>query len=254
MKRIFPALGFCLLLAGFTPGQLKDDSCGVYSGTMGESTGIGMMLYAKDKALNGAYFYNQYLKDIPLAGNVTGDRDLSLQETDAAGAAKGTFHLHLAEHDAQYRSTEVLQWEALKGTWTSADGAKTYPVVLRLQHECAKTAGREYEVAGSRDDAVVEKNAQAFYKAVFEGKREQAANYVSYPCTFFRGEKRVTAKDSQEFLKNYDAIFTKAFVAKIAGGIPHHMFVNYRGIAIADGAVWFDENGKARNLNNFPTS
>jgi hypothetical protein len=61
-------------------------------------------------------------------------------------------------------------------------------------------------------------------------------------------------KNSAEFLKNYDTIFSKAFVAKIAGGVPHHMFANAQGIMIADGAVWFDENGKARNFNNSPAS
>jgi hypothetical protein len=254
MKRVFLTLGFSLLLAAFTPGQLKDDSCGVYSGTMGESTGVGMMLYAKGKALDGAYFYHKYLRDIPLKGNATGDRDLSLQEADAGGAVKGTFHLHLAEHDPQYSSTEVLLGEVLKGTWTSADSAKTYPVALRWQHECARPGGREYEVAGANDDAVVEKNAQAFYNAVLGAKREEAAKYVSYPCTFFRDGKRVTVKNSAEFLQNYDAIFTKGFVAKIASGVPHHMFANYQGIMIADGAVWFDENGEARNFNNSPTS
>jgi hypothetical protein len=254
MTRFFLPLGLSLLLAGVASGQLKNDSCGVYAGTLGESTGIGMMLYRKDKAFDGAYFYKKYLRDIPLKGSATSDRDLLLQETDAGGAVKGTFHLHLAEHDPQYGSTKVLQGEVLKGTWTSADGAKTYPVVLRLQHEGAKPGGREYEVAGAKDDAMVEKNAQAFYNEVLQGKREEAAKYVSYPCTFFRDGKRVSAKNDGEFLTNYDAIFTKAFVGKIAGGVAHHMFANYQGIMIADGAVWFDANGKARNFNNSPTS
>lgn len=254
MKRAVKLLGFSLILAAVAHAQLKDDSCRVYSGTLGESTGIGMLLHMKSKALGGAYFYRKYLKDIPLRGNPTGDRDITLEETDASGRVTGTFHLHLAEHDPQYSSTEVLRGEVLKGTWKSADGAKTYPVSLRLDHECTKPSGREYEVAGAKDDALVERNAQAFYAATIEGKREEVAKYVSYPCTFFQDGKRVSVKTDAEFLRHYDAIFTKAFVARIAGGVPHHMFVNYQGIMIADGAVWFDENGKARNFNNSPTS
>ena len=254
MKRAVKLLGFSLILAAVAHTQRKDDSCSVYSGTLGESTGIGMLLHSKSKALGGAYFYRKYLKDIALKGNSPGDRDMTLQETDASGRVKGTFHLHLAEHDPRYRSTEVLQGEVLKGTWTSADDAKTYPVSLKFDHECTKPGGREYEVAGAEDDALVERNAQAFYAATMQGKREEVANYVSYPCTFFRDGKRVSAKTAAEFLRHYDAIFTKAFVAKIAGGVPHHMFANYQGIMIGDGAVWFDENGKARNFNNSPTS
>jgi hypothetical protein len=254
MKRALKLLGFSLIFAAVAHAQLKDDSCSVYSGTLGESTGIGLVLHRKNKALGGTYFYRKYLKDIPLKGNSTGDRDITLQETHANGAVKGTFHLHLAEHDPHYRSTEVLQGEVLKGTWTSADGATTYPVSLKLDHECTKPGGREYEVAGAKDDALVERNAQAFYAATMQGKREEVAKYVSYPCTFFRDGKRVSVKTGAELLRHYDAIFTNAFVAKIASGVPHHMFANYQGIMIADGAVWFDENGKARNFNNSPTS
>jgi hypothetical protein len=251
MKRIFLPLIFSLLsllLAGFASSHLQDDSCGAYSGTLGESAGIGTMLQVKDKALDGVGFYSKHL-----AGNATGEGDLSLQQTDAAGAVKGTFRLHLAEQDRQFRSTEVLPGEVLKGTWTSADGV-TYPVLLRMQRECVKPGGREYEVAGAKDDAVVDKNAPAFYNAVRQGKREKTAKYVSYPCTFIRDGKPVPVKNAAEFLKNYGAIFTNAFVAKIAGGVRHYMFANYRGIMIADGAVWFDENGKARNFHNFPAS
>jgi hypothetical protein len=254
MKRAVKLLGFSLILAAVAHAQQKDDSCSVYSGTLGASTGIGMMLHSKSKALGGAYFYRKYLKDIPLKGNSTGDRDITLQETDASGGVKGTFHLHLTEHGPHYSSTEVLQGEVLQGTWTGAEGAKTYAVSLRFDYQCAKLGGREYEVAGAEDDALVERNAQAFYAATMQGKREEVAKYVSYPCTFFRDGKRVSVKTAAEFLRYFDAIFTKAFVAKIAGGVPHHMFANYQGIMIADGAVWFDENGKARNFNNSPTS
>jgi hypothetical protein len=31
-------------------------------------------------------------------------------------------------------------------------------------------------------------------------------------------------------------------------------FANDPGIMLTDGAVWFDENGKARNFNNSPDS
>jgi hypothetical protein len=56
--------------------------------------------------------------------------------------------------------------------------------------------------------------------------------------------------NSAEFVKVYDPLFTPAFVAKIITGIPHPMFANAQGIMLADGAVWFNENGKAIAFNN----
>jgi hypothetical protein len=254
MKRMAFSLLISLAFAVVALGQLPDGTCKVYSGILGQSTGIGMSLFVQSNTIEGAYFYRKYLTDIPLKGTSGGARDITLQETDPAGTSQGIFQLHLAEHDPRYAANQPLQGEVLQGTWISADGTKTYPVKLRLDHSCSKLGGSEYGVAGAEDDTLVERNVQAFYEAVLAGKRADAAKYVSYPCTFFRDGKRVSVEADAEFLKNYDAIFTKAFVAKIATGTPHHMFANDRGIMIADGAVWFDAQGKARNFNNSPIS
>jgi hypothetical protein len=62
--------------------------------------------------------------------------------------------------------------------------------------------------------------------------------------------KRDRARNQQEFLNNYDRIFTAKFVQRIREAIPHNMFANSRGVMIADGAVWFDEMGRVKALNN----
>jgi hypothetical protein len=254
MKRLVLLLGISLVAVSAGQSQLRDDSCNVFSGTLGTSTRIGISLSVKGKTIEAAYFYRNYLKDIALKGSATGARDILLVETDIAGATKGRFHPHLAEHDPHYSSAEVLQGEVLQGTWTGSDGAKTYPVTLRMEHSCAKPGTPEYEIAEAEDDALVERNVQAFYAAVLGGKREEVAKYVSCPCTFIQDGKRISIRNAAEFLKNYDTIFTKQFVARIASVVPHHMFANDQGIMIADGAVWFSEEGKARNFNNSPTT
>ena len=72
------------------------------------------------------------------------------------------------------------------------------------------------------------------------GKPDVAANYVSFPATFFENGKQKSIDNSAEFLKDYEQIFTAEFVAQITKAIPYHMFVNAQGIMLADGAVWFD--------------
>ncbi|HMD43305.1 MAG TPA: hypothetical protein VKH45_09535 [Candidatus Acidoferrum sp.] len=230
--------------------QLKSGTCNEYRGTLGKSTQIGMSLYAKDQELAGSYFYKKNLMDIPLAGKYTAARDISLFETDSANQPRGVFELQFPEHDPHFQTADSLQAEVLQGKWTSTDGKGSYPVYLQLDHQCVPPGQSRYGAAGATSDADVEKNAQAFYAAVVAGDRASAAKYVAYPATYFDRGKEIKISSSAEFLKVYDQIFTPALIAQIAKSIPHHMFVNTQGIMIADGKVWFDADGKARQFNN----
>lgn len=230
--------------------QLKSGSCNEYRGTLGKNTEIGLSLHAKGQELEGSYFYRKHLEDIPLTGQYTSARDISLSETDSENKLGGTFLWHFVEHDPHFQTDTPLQAEVLGGKWVSANGKTTYPVYLQLDHECAPPGQSLYAAAGATNDEIVEKNARAFYDAVVTGNRVVAAKYVSYPATFFDNGKRKEIGTYTDFLKYYDQIFTPAYVAKIAQGIPHHMFVNSQGIMLADGKLWVDAEGKAKHFNN----
>ena len=248
-----PLLLLCIsvsLAPNTSSGQIKSGSCNEYRGTMGKNMEIGLALYAQNENLQGSYFYKKNLKDIALSGKYTSARDISLRESDSRGESRDEFQLHFAAHSSQFETDEPLQAELLQGMWTSADGKTSYPVSLQLDHACVAPGKKRYEAAGASSDAVVEKNAQAFYDAVVSGKPELAAQFVAYPATYFAGGKRKDISNSAEFLTLYGQLFTPAFVAEIAKGIPHHMFVNAQGIMIADGKVWFDADGKAKHFNN----
>ncbi len=240
----------CCFAGPSVQAQLASGSCNEYRGTLGENIQIGMSLYAKAQTLQGSYFYKKHLTDIPLTGRYTAARDISLSEIDSANQPKGTFLLHFAESDSHFKTSTPLQAEVLQGKWVSADGKFSYPVYLQTEHDCAIPGQTRYAVAGATSDDLVEKNARAFYDAVMAGNPTVAVKYVSFPATFFQSGKRVSIGNSAEFLKDYDQIFTAAFMAQIAKGIPHHMFANAQGIMLADGAVWFDAEGKAKHFNN----
>jgi hypothetical protein len=234
-------------LATASQAQMKSGSCLDYSGTLGKATKIGMSLYAQDRLVKGSYFYKTQLKDIPLSGTyMAATRDISLTETGRGGEARGTFVLHFVESDPSFKRNEPLQAEVLVGKWTSADGKLTYPVHLKMEQNCSLPGQRRYAVAGAKNDEAVEKNAQAFYNAVVAGKGEKAAQYVSYPCSYFASGKRKMIQNSADFSKLYIQIFTPSYVSEIAKGTPHHMFANDQGIMIAD--------GKAIHLNNEPAA
>jgi len=230
--------------------QLEPDRCAEYRGTLGERTVIGMSLLAHDQKLTGSYFYAKYLKDIALAGSYASARDIVLEERDASGKLQGKFTLRFVESDPSRKSERPLTADVLRGTWSSASGQRSLPVYLALETMGGSQCAPRYAVAGASDDALVERNAQAFYNAVAKGQKTVAAKFVRYPVSFTLNGKRRKAANAAEFLQYYERIFTPAFVAKIAAGVPHHMFANAQGIMIADGAVWFDESGKVTVLNN----
>ncbi|HEY2117986.1 MAG TPA: hypothetical protein VGH37_02270 [Candidatus Acidoferrum sp.] len=240
-----------LLRPSIIRAQLKSGSCNEYRGTLGKNTEIGLSLYAKEQELEGSYFYKKHLEDIPLTGQYTSARDISLAETDSSNKLRGTFSLHFAEHDSHFQTVAPLQAEVLEGKWVSADGQTTYPVYLQLDHECTPSGQSRYAVSGATNDEIVEKNVQAFYNAVIAGNRSVAAKFVSYPATYYDGKQNKII-NSAAFLREYDQIFTLSFVAEIAKGIPHRMFVNSQGIMIAGGKVWFDADGKAKRFNTKP--
>jgi hypothetical protein len=230
--------------------QLASGSCNEYRGTLGGKIQIGMSLYAKDQSLQGSYFYKNHLTDIPLTGRYTTARDISLTEIDSANHSKGTFLLHFAESDPHFKTATPLQAEVLQGKWISSDGKTSYPVYLQVEHNCTLPGKSRYAIAGATNDDLVEKNAQGFYNAVLTGNRDVAVKYISFPATFFENGKQKPIGNAAEFLKDYDRIFTTEFIAQISKGTPHHMFVNAQGIMLADGAVWFDAEGKAKHFNN----
>ena len=224
-----------------------------YEGDLGVNSVIRLSIEKRAKQISGVYFLKRTLKDIPLEGEYITDRDIVLHETDKDGIAGATFSLAFAEKDPRghFNSDRPLTDEVLTGSWSNADNTESHPVYLYLMCErfLAKDETR-YSVAGSTNDALAEKNAQSFYSAVLKGNRLLAAKYVDFPLSFNWKGKPVQALTMRDFLRDYDSIFTKDFVSKIAAGIPHNMWASDQGIRLGDGEVWFDGKGKASHLTN----
>jgi hypothetical protein len=235
-----------------TTAQIRETECWEYLGKLGDKTEIGMTLYMQEGKLRGNYYYVKNLKDITLSAQDVSERDITLDERDSSGVLQGTFHLRFVESDPELKSDQPLTVDVLRGEWTRADGKVGLPVRLRLQYSCNVVGSHRYGygAADANSDEFVEKNVQGFYFAVLRGDKGEAAKYVSFPLSFFLNKKSKTVYNRTAFLRYYDQIFAKAFLARIAEGVPHHLFTNWEGIMIGDGAVWFDENGKANHFNN----
>jgi len=229
-----------LFVAALAAKQVTGQSDQVqYSGTLGQSR-IGLTVEVENgRAIRGHYFYQKYLKDIPLTAKQKKGM-LLLKE------AGGEFKLHFKGNGSEGHAPLTFENSiGLGGTWTSADGIRSLPVSLSGQTILAKSKdGRRYSDVTSESDAAFEKRVQAFYRAVLAGKRAEAARYVSYPLRV-NGKHMRTIKNAAQLVSAWDSIFTPAFLMRLHEDLPHDMFVHQGMAMLGDGDVWFDAKGAA---------
>lgn len=225
-----------------------------YRGTMNHEMVIGLTLvHDSGRQLHGSYFYKKYLKDIPLKGAYTSDRDIELHEYDGSGAVRASFQLHFAERDDRFKDDrfkdQQLQEEVLVGSWNS--GTRNYPVYLVYQDIITMSdESLRYGILGVEDSQAFEREAQKFYFAVMRDDKAAAAQRLRYPTRVGVNGDEITLRSPREFLLRWNEIFTPEYVACLKKGIPHNMFVNSTGAMIGDGAVWLDKKGLVVTLNS----
>ena len=107
------------------------------------------------------------------------------------------------------------------------------------------------KVKQTRAVSVVYENIKDVYDAVVNNKAKDLANLMSFPKTIIIDGKETKFKNEKAFLEAYPKIFTKAYREKVAKGKPNKkdMFVNFQGIMLGSGSIWFDENGHVKSFN-----
>jgi hypothetical protein len=199
---------------------------------------IGMNLLVRDYAevVGGHYFYASKLLNIPLNGQVAGEK-VTLKEPNG-----GVFHLHLVTNDPTARRPLNFYYSTgLEGTWTQ--GAKTLPVTLGFTTEYdGNGPTRWYSEVTDEPDAVFEGRVRTFLQAVIAGDKARAASFVSYPLEVNR-RRPLKIQTKAALLANWDQIFTPALKLQLQQAIPHEMFVREGMAMVANGVVWFDAKG-----------
>jgi hypothetical protein len=85
-----------------------------FAGTINNTIRIRMNLARSGNTIRGTYLYEKVGKDIQVNGTVSGQQ-VTMKETDASGKATGFFTGRFITNDT------------IEGTWSNADGTKTYP-------------------------------------------------------------------------------------------------------------------------------
>lgn len=102
------------------------------------------------------------------------------------------------------------------------------------------TEGKRYShILGS--DAAVEQFVSDVKKAISKGDKIWLAANLFYPLRVRISEKSsIELKNKNQFLLQYDKIFTTAFKSALNNTFSHNLFNNYQGIMIGDGKLWMN--------------
>lgn len=73
------------------------------------------------------------------------------------------------------------------------------------------------------------------------GDKQKVAAMVQYPLRANVDKTHRLIRDSAEFVKDYNRLFTPAVVKAVERQQPECLFANWQGVMIGHGEVWFEE-------------
>ncbi|MBI3654025.1 MAG: hypothetical protein HY231_23590 [Acidobacteria bacterium] len=116
MKRICKSLLLISIVnvLGFSLNAFAAQDEREFTGTINNTIHIRMKLTQSGKVIGGTYLYEKIGKDIHLNGTINGQQ-VTLKESDNSGTTTGVFKGRFVTADT------------LEGTWSNADGSKTFP-------------------------------------------------------------------------------------------------------------------------------
>jgi hypothetical protein len=204
---------------------------------------IGMTVIRQGNQIRGGhYFYQKFLKNIPLTGSIEGSQ-ITLEEPGL-----GTFHLHFVGNGSKGgRPLDFENSVAMDGTWMSVDGVRSYPVSLHgTTIRNGAEAGHLYGGVTNETDDAFEKRVQSFFRAVLSGDRATAARFISYPlrANFANGTTK-SFRNSAEVLATWNDLFSPAMMTRLQEALPHEMFVHEGQAMTGNGEAWFNAKGLA---------
>ena len=217
-----------------------------YTGTIADNLKIGMTLVMTGKDVSGVYFYNKWLRDIPIKGSTNNDGSIVLNEYDQNGQLSGVFKGHSLDHVPEFGNQQTLtKYEVIEGVWSNPDGVDSKPFRLVMDNATYRPIGYgRYHVAGFNNDKDVEMFAQNVWKAIIDTDKERVALMIAYPLNVQIGRKNVKIKNKKSFIKNYEQIFYKNFYEKIKKTVPHNMFAKSSGVMLGNGEIWIGSRDK----------
>lgn len=96
-----------------------------------------------------------------------------------------------------------------------------------------------YYVGGIDNPVKFEEMFNEVKKFVSEDNKEKVSEYILYPLRVNHDKSSTEIKTTDEFIKNYDNIFTEEVKKAFLNQDVKQTFVNYQGVMVGDGEIWF---------------
>jgi len=129
--------------------------------------------------------------------------------------------------------------DKIEGTWN--DGKQKLSFSMRLTDIIPEVEyGKRYSMATNISDINVEKFVEDIKAYVNNNDKNNIAKAISYPINVNVKDEKILIKNQEDFLKNYDIIFTTEYKKAIKDSFAKYMFVNSQGVMIGDGLMWFN--------------
>ncbi len=250
---------FCILLYGACALAGETLWNWTYDGSFEDGRALRMTLAAEYPNVSGRYFVSadpQNSKffwvehDIRACLNAPGGPVPPLSQltaVDDRGNPSATF---TGDFIAPQSGGNCSFNEEIGGTFQSLDGGFSRRFSLSLSHGVAQAKGAGRYSENPADDATVEQNVRLLLAAIQTGDQAAVAARTDFPLTVNGlSKKPKEIRNTAEFLKLYDLIFTAKFKTAVLATIPHDLFVNYHGIMLGDGEIWLTHQGRIAGLN-----
>lgn len=125
------------------------------------------------------------------------------------------------------------------GPTTSAYATKNVPPENNKTTKRKVKVESRYEVAGITNAKEFEKSFNSIKYLVKNNEKLKVASYVSYPLNVNKKDEKIKIKSKEEFIKNYDTIITEDVKKALLNQDVTKTFVNYQGVMVGDGQMWF---------------
>jgi hypothetical protein len=99
----------------------------------------------------------------------------------------------------------------------------------------------KYAVAGIDDATEAEKFFLHLQTIVAKDDRQAVADAINYPITVKVKGRRVKLRSKAELLRQYAAVFNQQVKQALAKQQAGDLFVNYQGVMIGRGEIWFNQ-------------
>jgi hypothetical protein len=103
-----------------------------------------------------------------------------------------------------------------------------------------------YSVAGFDNPAEFEAAFTKIQDLVARENKEAVAEYIQYPLAVYNNKGKIIIQNKEELINHYDEIFTAKVKNAFARQKLDNIFVNYKGVMVGQGEVWFTQSANSK--------